>query len=1064
MSCFNMVESEKFTKKTTVELEKYQPALLLNAENISDSIFKMEYTWDFLKLTGEREKIAWALSHCDSRIKAWQYSRGTSDKTYKKWKYELFNRFLDSEKELNKLIRFKQTKNQELSEFLSEAKRISRNVRIKETLKANIILSNIQEEHHKQLLKIVLKDSGGILNENSLKIVDRIKGAWKYSNKGYEQTKSINMALSVKNKNDLFIQIEVEGRKVQALCDTGADLNLIDSGLIGDRTVHPTMTTVRAASGHRITILGTVNLIIKVDGKAEEVEFVVGEKLATKCILGTPYLKKKKAVIKFNAVNEEQKEPRDELKQLFDEKREKIKGVECAIETPAGKVVCVKPYQIAQSLQEKVLKEIKDLKEKGYIIESKSSWCNNLVPVEKPDGSIRITVNFKMLNQLVEPDKYSLPRMDSIVHGLYGKRFFSKIDLKDGFFHIPIRKQDQHKTAFRVGNRLYEWNVMPQGFINSPAIFQRYMDHALEGLIGRFCYVYVDDILVIGETENEHDDAFKEVSKRLIRYGLIVNQKKVEYKVKKIKFLGHIIEHNKISLDIEKEESIRNMRSPQSKQEVQQFMGIINYYRKFINKCADKSEELLKFLRKDVIFEWNEKEEKAFQCLKAELMSQKILRQPDFKREFILDTDASNTGIGAVLSQEFSDGEHPVIYLSRRLRDAELNYSITEKELLAAMWAMEQLHYYLYGRRFVLRTDHKAILAYNAKGEVSSRRIERWYFRLQNYSFDVKYRKGEEQGNADALSRCCLLESARNFLDSEVVEIIQRTHRELIHRGSKCTLQRIIEVYGNITSLEKVKNVLSNCLKCKEFRPRNYSGIKFHEAFEVGDKVAIDFLGPIQDHYILTGIDYFSRKGFAKALKTREAKKIIEFIKAVNSSIKIRTLICDNAKEFFSSDLKKWAAENEISIHYTTPYHHHSNGRVERFNRTIREGLSMSECKGPVKVKLCEVLKVYNSVEHSGTGFSPNDALDKINWTEIRRKEYESRIEQYRKYAKPAKLEKFSVDQKVLVQEDIIANKQDPKYSQGGTIIKVMENDTYEVLHDGKMKKKYASQLRAMPI
>jgi hypothetical protein len=1066
MSYYNMVESQNYIKEATKELEKIEPALL-SAENISDSIFKMEYTWDFLKLARDRDKIAWALSLCDSRIRAWHYDRGVVDRSYRKWRDELFGRFLDSEKELDRLIEFRQTKNQGLLDFLSEAKRIAKNVSKSEYYKAKIILGNIGDKCNRELVAMVIKDEGGKLSENALKVIERLIGSWKYVKRNNESDKSINMALSIKDEDDLYIKIEIEGKIVKALCDTGADLNLVDSSLIGSRDLSPTMVTARAASGHRITILGTVNLTIKVDGKAEDIEFVVGENLTTKCILGTPYLRKKKAVIKFNSVKEKNEDP-DELKLLFERQRGQIKEVECAIETPPGKVVCVRPYQIAQSLEEKVIKEINGLKEKGYIVESKSSWCNNLVPVEKPDGSVRITVNFKMLNQLVAPDKYSLPRMDLIVHGLYGKMFFSKIDLKDGFFHIPIREQDRHKTAFRVKNKLYEWNVMPQGFINSPGIFQRYMDHALEGLIGKCCYVYVDDILVVGETESEHDNAFKEVTERLIKYGLRVNQKKVEYKVKRIKFLGHLIGQNKVSLDLEKEDSIRQMKSPKSKEEVQQFMGIINYYRKFISRCAEKSEELLKFLRKDVKFEWKEKEESAFQLLKSELMSEKVLRQPDFKREFILDTDASNTGIGAVLSQKFSDGEHPVIYLSRRLRDAELNYSITEKELLAAMWAMEQLHYYLYGRRFILRTDHKAILAYNAKGEVSSRRIERWYYRLENYSFEVRYRKGEDQGNADALSRCCALENeqriAKNCTESEIVEIIKKTHKELIHRGSKCTLQKVHELYGDITCLEKVKGVLSNCLKCKEFRPRNYSGIKFHEAFEVGEKVAIDFLGPIQDYYILTGIDYFSRKGFAKALKTRETKKIIEFIKAIDSGIKIKTLVCDNAKEFLGLDLKKWAEENKVAIHYTTPYHHHSNGRVERFNRTIREGLSLSECKGPVKVKLYDVLKVYNSVVHSGTGVSPNDALNPENWSDLRRKEYESRIEQYRKYAKPVKLVKFLVDQKVLVQEDIVENKQNLKYSQGGTIIRILENDTYEVLHDGRLKKKYASQLRAMPI
>ena len=177
-------------------------------------------------------------------------------------------------------------------------------------------------------------------------------------------------------------------------------------------------------------------------------------------------------------------------------KSKAVKGVYCSIDTIPGKVVCVKPYSVPQALEDRVLAEIEKLKEKKYIVESSSSWCNNMVPVTKPDGGIRITINFKMLNQLVQPDKYSLPKMNEIIHGLQGQKFFSKIDLKDGFFHIPVKKEHRHKTAFRVKNRLYEWNVMPQGFINSPAIFQRFMDKILSGLIGKFCYVYIDDILI----------------------------------------------------------------------------------------------------------------------------------------------------------------------------------------------------------------------------------------------------------------------------------------------------------------------------------------------------------------------------------------------------------------------------------------------------------------------------------------------------------------------------------------------------------------------------------------
>lgn len=222
-----------------------------------------------------------------------------------------------------------------------------------------------------------------------------------------------------------------------------------------------------------------------------------------------------------------------------------------------------------------------------------------------------------------------------------------------------------------------------------------------------------------------------------------------------------------------------------------------------------------------------------------------------------MDSDASNLGLGAVLTQRFEGKEYPVVVLSRKLKIAEKNYSISEKEILAALWAMEQLHYYLYGRKFILRTDHKALEALNIKGEVKSKRIERWLSRLQNYSFKVEYRKGSDQGNADTLSRCFEIDEIRR----EHKDLIWQIHHKLIHRGAKMTKDVIQEETGIILPLRVVRMELKKCLKCKQFSPRIYPGIRFNEAFEVGEKVAIDVLGPIEDQYIIAGIDYFRERG-----------------------------------------------------------------------------------------------------------------------------------------------------------------------------------------------------------
>ena len=172
-------------------------------------------------------------------------------------------------------------------------------------------------------------------------------------------------------------------------------------------------------------------------------------------------------------------------------------------------------------------------------------------------------------------------------------------------------------------------------------------------------------------------------------------------------------------------------------------------------------------------------------------------------------------------------------------------------------------------------------------------------------------------------------------------------------------------------------------MKCKEYRARKFPGIRFNNAFEVGEKVAIDIFGPIENQYIIVAVDYFSRKGYAMAISSRETHKVIAFLNRVNKDIKIKTLICDNAKEFTSKKLDAWCKENSTKLHKTTPYHHQANGKAERFIRTIREGLQMCEIKGPIKVKLSYVLDKYNSLKHTGIGISPNEALNPEEWPDM---------------------------------------------------------------------------------
>lgn len=201
------------------------------------------------------------------------------------------------------------------------------------------------------------------------------------------------------------------------------------------------------------------------------------------------------------------------------------KKFECVINTPSNKIVTEKTWQIPKSLEVGTKTALDKLIEEKRVGESFSTWVNNLNPVQKPDGSIRITTNLVKLNDLVELDQYSLPNMDKTLFSLRDQEYFSKIDLKDGFFQIPLRAQDRHKTAFRFNHKLYEWLVMPMGFKNAPAIFQRFMDSLLKDEIGNCCYVYVDDILIFGKNETDHDKALERIREIIKQNGLEINEK-----------------------------------------------------------------------------------------------------------------------------------------------------------------------------------------------------------------------------------------------------------------------------------------------------------------------------------------------------------------------------------------------------------------------------------------------------------------------------------------------------------------------------------------------------------
>lgn len=268
------------------------------------------------------------------------------------------------------------------------------------------------------------------------------------------------------------------------------------------------------------------------------------------------------------------------------------------------------------------------MEKRGIVESSNSVWLNPVVLRRKKSGELRFCVDFRKLNQLVELDGFPLPSIQELVTSLRGKKLFTVLDLKDGFFQIPIHLADREKTAFLVGSRLMQFCRMPQGYKNSPSIFQRAMTQILQGLLGEHCLVYIDDILVFGKDEEEHDRNLERVLKRLKEYALVENRLKRKYKQEEVEFLGYIVGRDRLKPKTERAQGIMGIARPKTRKELQRFLGALNYDRTFFPGFSEKAKPLYELLKKEIQFAWTEEHDNAFQNLKNQWTSELELMMP----------------------------------------------------------------------------------------------------------------------------------------------------------------------------------------------------------------------------------------------------------------------------------------------------------------------------------------------------------------------------------------------------------------------------------------------------
>ena len=427
---------------------------------------------------------------------------------------------------------------------------------------------------------------------------------------------------------------------------------------------------------------------------------------------------------------------------------------EHSIPTGKSRPISLPPRRIPQAWADPVRDEIHGMLAAGVIEESTSPWTFPIVPVKKKDGTVRVCVDYRRLNSVTEDDVYPMPRVDDLIEQAGSAAYISTLDLSKGYYQVALKVEDKAKTAFTSHVGKFQFTRMPFGLKGAPSTFQRLMDSVLAPCHG-FASSYIDDIMVYSNSWSDHLKHLDAVLQCLAKAGLTAKPGKCFIATTSCDYLGHTVGGGRVALQEAKVQAIANFPRPTTKKQIRAFLGLAGYYRRFVPQFADKAAALSDCTKKDHPdkIQWTAQLDSSFQALKAALTSHPVLRCPDSKLPFVLQTDASAQGIGAVLSQRDNQGEeHPVAFYSRKLLPRETRYSSIEKECLAIVSALRHFAVYLVGRHFTVETDHQALRFLQAMCNSNSR-LTRWAMEIQQFSFDIHYRPGHENANADGLSR-----------------------------------------------------------------------------------------------------------------------------------------------------------------------------------------------------------------------------------------------------------------------------------------------------------------------
>lgn len=596
------------------------------------------------------------------------------------------------------------------------------------------------------------------------------------------------MRINIHNIKDLSIYGLLDSGSVVSILGNNSHIPLLKYNLVINTD---DQITVTAAGGQRIKSLGYMQLPIIFDNKVATIKFHIIPEIDSPLILGIDFwckfdicnkylnnvhyftgthsgfinasISNNNFLNSFDNLSEEEKLIANDVIDKFNNISFEHKGlgrtslITHRIDTGDATPIKQRYYRLSPEKQKIIAEQADEMLDLDVIEPCESPWSSPVLVVGKKDGKPRFCLDSRKLNSVTRKDAYSLPYVSEILDNLRDAKYLSSIDLSKAFWQIPIEESDRDKTAFYVSGRgTFRFKVTAFGLTNAPATQQRLVDALFGPEFELKVFAYLDDIVIVSNSFHEHVSLLNKVLDKLKTANLTINLEKSNFFRNKLCYLGYVVDSNGLRTDPAKVESILNYPTPTTKKELKRFLGTASWYRRFINNfstIAGPLNKLTSTKKNSPPFTWSSEADAAFRELKHRLINAPILTCPNFNLPFEVHTDASNYGVGAMLSQNINGQEHPIAYMSRSLTEPEKNYSVTEREALAVLTALEHWRCYLEnGQTFTVYTDHAALKWFLSLSNPTGR-LARWGIRLSSFNFNVKHRRGKDNVIPDCLSR-----------------------------------------------------------------------------------------------------------------------------------------------------------------------------------------------------------------------------------------------------------------------------------------------------------------------